>query len=863
MRRFKKKVHCMLLAGVMALTSFGMVKAEENDSLRLYVDAHAEASGNGAVDSPFKTVFEAQDAVRDIIAKGEYPEGGITVFLREGQYVLDKTLSFDERDSGTPEAPVTWRAYYGEDVTITTGSSIPFSEFELSDDPRIREEVKGKVYSINLTENGYPVHDGIFMNGSAQHYFWNWGMCEPGEPWRGSPNPKVMMGSTEGIIARYPNTGYLKAGKILSNGNVDDGLWYEDGTHGHKIEGEIKGFIMEFNDDRIESWKDAKDAWLYGIFKWDWDTYQVKVETIDTEKRTIETTYPYRDKVTEGRESWYILNLLEEIDMPGEWYCDTEAGYLYIYPPQGLKKDEKISLSFRKADVLVFDGAKNITFKEVTLTSTRAQCLKVANSDNLDFQYLEICYTAGDAMQIEGTNISVSGCYIHDIERIGSISGHGGNNYNDLIPNGNIIENCWIHGVTGALSLGGVGTVFRNNLIHDATGSILTVAGNDALIERNEVHDVMKDTSDAGAFYSVDHVTLCGNVIRDNVFHDLYLNMKNAPEPVHAIYLDNYTSGWTVTNNVVYDVEGFGVFINMGHANTVTDNIFVNTRKGVHVNTGRFDNSNVDSTPAKALEEEHLTNKAWEKYPHIKEMTESDWWHARMNYVADNLCYNVQLPLAVNYLNVAAAKINEKNDIKEGLTTSNPNEFLAAEKNNYTLKEDSKIGEKLPNLKNIDMSKASTVTSQIRRAVGENAICFLKGSPEAYVNFRKYLINDKNIEVTAFAEGEATYIPLRFIKEQKNGTIEWNNGEILIDYNGNAVKLYPNSTEYYENSAKKELQKPIKLIDGTSYISAVDYAEIFGGVLTEFENGLVILAENDMTEVFDEYMLKDLYQRLK
>jgi len=863
MIRIRKKIFSALLTGIVVFSSFGLVKAEENNSLSIYVDMHCEVSGDGSADSPFKTVYEAQEAVRDIIAKGEYPKGGITVFLREGQYVLDKTLTFDERDSGTPESPVVWRAYYGEDVIITTGSSIPFSEFSLSDDPRIRDEVKGKVYSINLTENGYPVHDGIFMTGSAQHYFWNWGMCEPGEPWRGSPNPKLMMGETEGIIARYPNTGYLKMGKVLTNGNVDDGLWYESGTVGHKIDGEIRGFIMEFNDDRIESWKSAKDAWLYGIFRWDWDDYQVKVETIDTENRTIETTHPYRDKVAEGRESWYILNLLEEIDIPGEWYCDTEKGELFIYPPQELRKDEKISLSFQKSDILSFNGAKNITFKEVTLTSTRAQCLKVENCDNLDFQYLEICYTAGDAMQIDGTNISVSGCYIHNIGKVGSISGHGGDNYNDLIPNGNIIENCWIHNA-GVFSLGGVGTVYRNNLVHDSGGSILTIAGNDALIERNEIHNVMKSTSDAGAFYSVDHVTLCGNVIRDNVFHDMTLNMKDAVEPVHAIYLDNYTSGWTITNNVVYNVDGFGVFINMGHANTVTDNIFVNTRRGVYANMGRFDNSNVETIPAKALEEEHLTNKAWEKYPHIKEMTDPNWWHGRMNYVADNLCYNVQgEPMKVSYLNVLAAKINENNTFKEGLTTSNPNEFVAAEKNNYTLRENSKIGEKLPNLKNIDMSKASTVTSQIKRVIGDNAICFLKGSPEAYVNFTKYLINDKNTNVSAFTEDEATYIPLRFIKEQKNGQIEWNNGEILIDYNGNEVKLYPNSKEFYENSAKKELKYPIKLIDGTSYIGAEDYAEIFGVALTEFDNGLVILAKNDVKEKFDEYMLKDLYQRLK
>lgn len=36
------------------------------------------------------------------------------------------------------------------------------------------------------------------------------------------------------------------------------------------------------------------------------------------------------------RSDYYIENVFEELDAPGEWYADRECGHLYYYPPVGL-----------------------------------------------------------------------------------------------------------------------------------------------------------------------------------------------------------------------------------------------------------------------------------------------------------------------------------------------------------------------------------------------------------------------------------------------------------------------------------------------------------------------------------------------
>lgn len=863
----KKAIIAMLTVSI--LGQFATVSAEQT-SRAYYVSVSAEPGGDGSKAHPFQTPEEAQEAVRELNAAGEYPKDGVTVFLREGQYVLGDTLSFDERDSGTEDAPVVWRAYYGEEVTLTTGSSISFSEFTVADDDRIRDEARGKVYKINLTENGYPVHDGIHMTGHVQHYFWNFGMM-PGEPWKGTPNPMVLMGDTIGTLARYPNEGYLPIGRMLSNGNVDDGLWYTNDDVGHAIEGEIRGFIMEFDNDRIEDWKDADDAWLWGIFRYDWSDYQVQVKKIDTEKRTIETTHPCNGYMTEGREAWYILNLLEELDAPGEWYCDTKTGDLFIYPPEGLKESDEISLSFQNKNILYLENAKNIVFKDLKLTATRANCVKTAQScDNISLQYLEMFNTGGQVLYLNGTRIKVTGCHIHDTgTKVGEMLCYGGEKKSDLISSESVFENNWIHDVGktdngGGMDFGGNGLTIRNNLFYNVPNTTMGLATNDSIIENNEFHHCLTGTSDAGVIYSVNNVTACGNILRNNVLHDIELKTNEKTESVHAIYLDNYTSGWTITNNVIYNVSGFGIFINMGHANTVTGNIIANARKGVYVNAGRFDFTNLDNTPAYKFEKSMLTDEKWLKYPHIKEMDDPLWWHTRMNKIENNVCYEVsENDLMVNCMNIDAAEVNEKNSFSAGLTVTNENEFVAAAQHNYNLKENSNTLKKIPELANTDMNKASTVTSQIRQAIGENAICFLKGSPEAYVNFEKRLINASNTAVTAFEENGKTYVPLRFIKEQKNGAIEWNSGEILIDFEGTELKLYPNKKEFHKDGETGELSEAIILRDGTSYISATDYADIFGVTVTELENGLVILAKKDVSAKFDEAMAEDLYKRLK
>lgn len=77
----------------------------------------------GSAAAPFRTVARARDAVRGLKQTG--PLGRpVTVSLRGGRYELPEPLVFDARDSGTPQAPVTYAAAPGETPVLSGGRRI-------------------------------------------------------------------------------------------------------------------------------------------------------------------------------------------------------------------------------------------------------------------------------------------------------------------------------------------------------------------------------------------------------------------------------------------------------------------------------------------------------------------------------------------------------------------------------------------------------------------------------------------------------------------------------------------------------------------------------------------------------------------
>ncbi len=128
----------------------------QNLSITLYVATGEGNIGKGTESSPFPSLLQAQDYIREIKKTKGLPEGGIKVVIKEGEYKIKDTLIFTNEDSGTSQSPIIYSAV--EDTYTVFSGGIRLGEFKkVENEPgseRLRADVKDKVYVIDLKKYG-------------------------------------------------------------------------------------------------------------------------------------------------------------------------------------------------------------------------------------------------------------------------------------------------------------------------------------------------------------------------------------------------------------------------------------------------------------------------------------------------------------------------------------------------------------------------------------------------------------------------------------------------------------------------------------------------------------------------------------
>ena len=110
--------------GTKSLLSFCLVMSGMSlaaTQATFYVSPSGNDAADGSKDAPFKTITQAQQAVRAINGS---MTGDIEVILREGTYVLPSTVNFTEADGGKDGHYVRYKAADGEKPLITGGMPI-------------------------------------------------------------------------------------------------------------------------------------------------------------------------------------------------------------------------------------------------------------------------------------------------------------------------------------------------------------------------------------------------------------------------------------------------------------------------------------------------------------------------------------------------------------------------------------------------------------------------------------------------------------------------------------------------------------------------------------------------------------------
>ncbi|HEY5912081.1 MAG TPA: right-handed parallel beta-helix repeat-containing protein [Verrucomicrobiae bacterium] len=517
----------------------------------------------GTRSKPFATLERARQAVR---MAG--PDKARTVVVHAGSYEMRSTFTLGRLDSGTSTRPVTWRAAPRESVKLIGGMSVPTSAWQaVTDAPllaRLDPAARGRVVQADLRALGvtnlppFPV---------AYH----------GAP----PGPELFFNESRMILARWPNEGWATIARIVESGS-------------RPRDGDKRGLAgsFEYAGDRPSGWKAAEGVWLQGYWCYDWYDEVIKVATIDAVTRRISLAAPHVYSLMQGNPSprrYRALNVLEELDEPGEFVIDREAGRLYLWPPGDLTVAQ-VTLATMDAPIIALEDASYITLQGFVVECGLDNGIEVTNGTACELVACEARDLRRLGIRVTGgTRHRVLSCDIHHTGQGGLVL--GGGDRKSLTPAGHEAVNNHIwrfseHQLTSAYGLWfeGVGNRAAHNLIHDAPHQAVFVGGNDHVFEFNEVHHVCTETDDCGALYKGRNPSCRGNLIRFNYWHDIGSPMGHGNA---AVYFDDGDGGDTVFGNVFVRCGepgkgSFGtIFSHGGHDNRAENNVFIDCKRAL------------------------------------------------------------------------------------------------------------------------------------------------------------------------------------------------------------------------------------------------------------------------------------------
>ncbi|MDO4153373.1 MAG: right-handed parallel beta-helix repeat-containing protein [Clostridia bacterium] len=549
-----------------APTNLSVPEEREREVLAgdIFVAPNGDDKNSGTKEAPVKTVERALELAR-ALTKAEK-----VIFFAAGEYNVS-AVTLTEKDNGT--------VFYGDGNVIFNGgvtlNSADFTTYR--DNIKVLDLAK---YGVTKERIGEVKAFGQFNQ--AEKY-----------DEAGSLYCELFFDGARMTLSRYPNAGEenLKTGKIIDNGDSKE-TYTSEGTVQNPDWADMKNprggtFAADKAiTDRIASWKNSPDIWLFGYFQYDWadSTTPLAAFTADSITTKYASVYGFKEGAP-----YYFFNVFEELDTEGEWYIDKEDLKLYFIPPTEIE-GKTIQLSLETEDLFTFDNAENITIDGITMCGTRAGAVK-GTGNSITVRNCTIKNVGESAVELEGNKILIENNEITATGKAG-ISLTGGDR-ETLTSSENVVTNNLIYNWSqvyqtyqAAVALHGVGAVCSHNEIYNSPHEAITYSGNNHIIEYNVIHDVVLKSSDAGAIYSGRSWNYYGNVIRYNCLY----NIGSADFAASGIYFDDALSGQSAYGNLLVNIYGNAFLLGGGRDLEVKNNVIVNTGMPVY-----YDDRAIDS----------------------------------------------------------------------------------------------------------------------------------------------------------------------------------------------------------------------------------------------------------------------------
>ncbi|MCX5663012.1 MAG: right-handed parallel beta-helix repeat-containing protein [Planctomycetota bacterium] len=550
----------------------------------------------GKTDGPFATVSAAQKAVRAMKVDGELPMP-MRILLRGGTHFLPRPLTLTPDDSGSPapmgswgnvegpEHSVTYAAYKGEKPVLSGGRAITGFKPCVIKTPG--QSVEAWVADVPDVRAGKWFFTQLWVNGRRARR------------------------------TRLPRQGLFRLVEPL--GEV---VWQGD-VHKVLFTGQDQ---FRFRRGDLQAWRNLRDVEFVALHFW--IDSRIRFDTIDHVGCAAHLQWKSRMRLTDdfskNGAQYYVENVMEALDAPGQWYLDSGAGKVYYLPRAGETIEQVQVIAPKLTHIIELNGdlandkpVANVAFEGLAFSHSewtpdeasrqatpQAAChvpgaVRVHHGKLVRFERCTVSHVSTYGVEIDkgSTDVTLSACAITDLGGGGVKIWHEPDAKAKSSPGGGAdmscaatcrrvtVEDCLIsdgghrhHQAVGVLIGRCPGNKILHNHIHnfDYTGISVgwtwgyaesSAYGN--IIEHNHVHDIGRGMlSDMGGIYTLG--VSPGTRIRFNVFHDV----ESRGYGGWAIYTDEGSTDILIEKNLAYRTKSQGFHQHYGRDNIVRNNIF-------------------------------------------------------------------------------------------------------------------------------------------------------------------------------------------------------------------------------------------------------------------------------------------------
>jgi len=209
----------------------------------------------------------------------------VRVVLRSGTYFLDSPLEFAPQDSGTEQAPVVYAAAPGEKVVLSGGRRLDGGHWGTAGNQR------AWVVDLPAVKSGRWRFRQLFVNGARR------------------------------LRTRLPRQGEYRIESL-------------PGYTGDFLRSPTKKFVYA-SGDILPDWHNLPDVEVVAITRW--IDNRLPIAFVDGQSRTVTFDRPslFALLADDKPGQYWIENVFEALDAPGQWYLDRPLGALYYLPRPG------------------------------------------------------------------------------------------------------------------------------------------------------------------------------------------------------------------------------------------------------------------------------------------------------------------------------------------------------------------------------------------------------------------------------------------------------------------------------------------------------------------------------------------------